>query len=268
MSMQMLKSLHRRAIGLTNDNQVLGQMGFVAGGDGKPAIVLPGAPDTVAIFDDFLGDAVNTAWVQGVSDTGQATTVPLGVAGGVARMLSSATSVQTPVGGAQQLGTGAQFKANAGRLRMSARLKIATLLGNNVFVGFSDTGGAEIAVYDTGGGIITPAGDYAGFLKAGGAAATNLTWRAVAGKAGADQVAAPSPARTPVANVYDVLEVAVDANGHASFFINGAPVAQIQNALTPTVAMAGGVWRANTEGAADAVDVDYLNVSGARDTGE
>ena len=275
MSMNLLKSLHRRALGLTRNDQVLGRGGFVAGGEGKPVIVLPG-PDTVAIFDDFLGDLVGDEWIAGSSDTGQATntgvlaTSAVSATNGIYRMTSSASSTQTPAGGAQSINGPPNWKANQGRVRFGARVKIADLTKNNVFVGLTDTGGTEMAVYDTGGGIITPAADYVGFLKGGGAAAAgdSLTWRAVAGKAGTDQSATTGV--TPVANVYDVLEVELPGSdgGVANFFINGKPVAAfITAAVTATAALAGGVWRANTEAAADAVDVDWINISAARDTG-
>jgi hypothetical protein len=289
MSMNLLKSLNRRLLGLTHNGQALAREGFVSGGEGRAVIVHP-APDTVAVFDDFQEgtdtgsgtDALSKfrvgPWIKGFSDTGQ--TVPAtgvvgtsvsGLTNGVYRMTSSASSTQTPVGGAQSINSPPRWKANMGRLRFGARVKIADLAKNNVFVGFTDTGGAEIPVYDTGASaILTPAADYAGFLKGGGAGATatGLTWRLVAGKAGTDQVATTSI--TPSTNVYDTLEVEVSSDGGAvTGYINGKPVAKItSDAVTATTALAAGVWRANTEAAADAVDVDWMNVSAARDTGE
>lgn len=275
MSMDILKSIRGRLFGLSANEQAMARGGFVGGGNGKPAIVLPGAPDTVAVFDDFLGDLVGDEWIVGSSDTGQTGTGVLATSAvsatnGVFRLTSSASSTQTPAGGAQSINTPPNWKANQGRVRFAARVKIADLAKNNVYVGLTDTGGTELAVYDTGGGVITPAGDYVGFLKGGGAGATgnSLTWRAVAGKAGTDQIATTGV--TPTANVYDVLEVELPGSdgGVANFYINGKPVAQFTSAaVTPTVALAGGVWRANTEAAADAVDVDYINISAARDTG-
>jgi hypothetical protein len=275
MSKSMLKGVHRRALGIGVNDQVMAPYGIETGGDGKPTIVFPG-PDTVALFDDFLGDLVGGEWIAGSSDTGQATgtgvlaTSAVSATNGVYRMTSSASSTQTPAGGAQSINGAPNWKANQGRVRFGARVKIADLAKNNVFVGLTDTGGTELAVYDTGGGVITPAGDYVGFLKGGGAAAAgaSLTWRAVAGKAGTDQIALTGI--TPTANVYDTLEVDLPGNdgGTAVFYINGKSVASFSvNAVTPTVALAGGVWRANTEAAADAVDVDWINISAARDTG-
>ena len=296
MTMSILKGIHRRALGLGKDSEVMARGGFIAGGEDKPVIVFPG-PDTVAVFDDFIGTTLDApgdtgdihyrygAFTIGFSDTGQVIpqqgpSAPAShFTNGVFRLTSSATSVQTPVGGAQSLNTPAVWKANQGQfagvggkpLRFGARLKIATLAGNNVFAGFTDSGGTELPVYDTGAaaGIITPAADYAGFLKGGGAGAptASLAWRLVAGKAGVDQVATTSI--TPTTNVYDTLEVEVSSDGGAvTGYINGKPVAKItSDAVTSTVALAGGVWRANTEAAADAVDVDWINISAARDTG-
>src|SRR5688572_22693803 len=68
MSVPVLKGIHRRALGLTKDDQVIAQAGFVAGGDGRPAIVFP-SPDTVAIFDDFMTDLSGTG---AAVDTGAA----------------------------------------------------------------------------------------------------------------------------------------------------------------------------------------------------
>lgn len=273
MSMSVLKGIHRRMLGITHNDQVIARSGFVAGGSDKPAIVLPGNPSYCAMFEDFLGDLVPDEWIVGSSDTGQATgtgnvaTSAVSATNGVYRMTSSASSTQTPAGGAQSINTPPNWKANQGELRFGARLKIATLAGNSLYVGLTDTGGAEIAAYDTGGGIQTPAGDYVGFICSGEASATEQAWRGVAGKAGTDQSVTLSV--TPTANTYDVLECSVDASGNnAKFWVNGVLKGHIQsNAVTPTVALAGGVWRANTDGAADAVDVDWIAISALRDTG-
>lgn len=271
-------SLHGHRAFVTPDNLLVGQNGIAAGGRDKPLIVLPGAPDTVALFDDFLGDALDSAWIVGTSDTGQATpasgvlaTSAVSATNGVFRMTSSATSTQTPAGGAQSLNGAPNWKANQGRLRFGVRLKTAVLAGNTVFAGYTDTGGTEIAAYDTGGGIITPAADYVGFIWSGEGGSTQQAYRCVAGKAGVDQVATPAgSAITPTANVYDVLEIELPGvdGGAATFYVNGKAYAQIASAaITPTVALAGGVWRANTDGAADAIDIDWINMSAGRDTG-
>jgi hypothetical protein len=274
MSRQMLKGVHRRSIGIGNDGQMMAPQGLETGGDGKPTIVFP-SPDNVAWFDDFMGDTFAAEWVQG-GDTGQnfqsvlAGTSVSGFTNGVFRMTSSASVTQTPQGGAQSLNSPPMWKANQGRLRFSARLKTGVLAGNTVFAGFTDTGGDEIGAFDTGGGILTPADNYVGFIWSGEGGATQQAYRCVAGKATVDQVGTPSTSITPTANVYDVLEIELPGNdgNTANFYINGKPYAQIPSAaVTATTALAGGIWRANTDAAADAIDIDWMNISAARDTG-
>lgn len=274
MSKEMLKGIHRRSLGITADDQVQAPFGVVAGGDGKPTIVLP-SPNTVAIFDDFLGDLAAAEWIIG-GDTGQIAQSVVsgnsttGFTNGVFRLTSSASVTQTPAGAAQSINTPPHWKANQGRLRFGARLKTGVLAGNSVFVGFTDTGGAELGVFDTGAGIQTPADNYVGFIWSGEGGATQQAYRCVSGKAGTDQVGTPSSSITPTANVYDVLEVELPGvdGGTANFYVNGKPYAQIaSNAVTATTALAGGVWRANTDAAADAIDIDWINIAAARDTG-
>lgn len=291
MTGSMLKGIHRRALGLTPNNETLSRRGFAAGGEDKPFIALPGNPDIVAIWEDFTGHQngdtgamtlrYGTNLIIGFSDTGQVVPAQGPVApashfaNGVFRMTSSATSGQTPVTGAQSLNTPAVWKANQGQftnipLRFGTRLKTNTLAGNTVFAGFSDTGGTEIGAYDTGGGIITPAGDYAGWIWSGEGAAAQQAYRFVTGKAGTDQVGTVvGTAITPTAGVYDVLEVQVSPDGNvATGYINGLAKAQVLSAaLTSTVALGAGVWRANTDAAADAIDIDWMAISGSRDTG-
>jgi hypothetical protein len=275
MSKEMLKGIHRRALGISAEDQVLAPFGFIAGGDGKPAVQIADGL-TVALFQDFLGPSdtgVPTKyadiWSIGTSDTGQAVPASAAVAitNGAFRLTSSATSTQTPEGGVQCISGPVTWKANQGRLRYGTRLKIATLAGNSVFAGLTDTGGCELAAYDTGGGILTPAADYAGFICSGEGGATQQAWRLVAGKAGVDQAATTGV--TPVANTYNTLEVAISQDGNVvTGYIDGKAVASITSAgITPTVALAPTVQRANTDGAANAVDIDWIGTSAARDTG-
>jgi hypothetical protein len=275
MSMEMLKSIHRKAAGISNNDQLMAPSGLVGGGDGNPAVPFPDGR-TVAAFQDFLG-ASDTGvptkyadiWTIGFSDTGQSIppSAAVAITNGAFRLTSSATSTQTPEGGVQCISGQPIWKANQGRLRYGSRLKIATLAGNSVFAGFTDTGGCEMPAYDTGGGILTPAADYAGFICSGEGGATQQAWRLVAGKAGVDQSATTNV--IPVANTYNTLEVAISQDGNVvTGYIDGKAVASISSAgITPTVALSPTVMRANTDGAANAVDIDWIGASAARDTG-
>lgn len=287
MTMAILKGLHRRALGITHENQVIARSGFVAGGEDKPAILFP-APDTVAIFEDFIGQLAGdtgelttrygTQFIVGFSDTGQL--VPRqgpnapasNFSGGVFRLSSSATSAQDPQAGCQSLNTPAVWKPDAGQfsgrpLRFGTRLKTNTLAGNTVFAGFTDSGGTEIGAFDTGSGIQTPAADYAAFIWSGEGGATQQAYRLVTGKAGVDQSA--TTGITPTAGVYNTLEIEVSPDGSiVTGYIDGVAKAQITSAaVTSTVAYGAGIWRANTDAAANAIDIDWIAISGSRDTG-
>src|SRR3989304_3665665 len=108
MSINFPKGLNKRFVGSPQNDRVGPRAGFVAGGEGKPVIVFP-APDTVAIFDDFLGDLVADEWIAAVTDTGQTTAVfgtsAVSATKGVVRLKSSATAPQTPVTGPPSLNT-------------------------------------------------------------------------------------------------------------------------------------------------------------------
>lgn len=286
MSVSMLKGVHRRALGISKDDQVMAPSGFVAGGDGKPAIVGP-APDTVAYFEDFLGDTVAGELNYFEGDTGASGTLLAGT-NGIFRILLSASGAMTPAGGAG-LNMGAlNWKANqgygrgAGRLRMGARVRLPKVVSHgvdtgigSVFVGFTDTTAAEFPIYDTGAaaGPISPAADAVGFLWG---ARADTGWTAVSAKSTAgdsgDQQALTGV--VPVQGKWTTLEVEIsrgisDTGGQAVFYIDGVPRARINSpvksdvALTPVIAICGLQANANT----NLVDIDYIAVSAPRDSG-
>lgn len=288
-------SLHGQRAYVTTDDKIVAKGGFAAGGSAGPAtnkggnIVFP-SPSTVAVFDDFLGPTSNNPafdtggdliafsqdwipaahWQHGFQDSGMLLSKPA-IVGGVARLTSSASSGQTPITGAMSLHGERNWKADAGGLRMAGRVKIETLAGSIVYFGFTDTGGGELPIYDTGAAastVLSPAADAAGFLYSGALEATTLgrtTWRVVGAKAGTDQDSASSV--TPTANVYDVLEVNVDTSGNATYYINNKLVTTLSNAVTATVGLAPHFGFAHVEAAAKYADLDWINVSGDRDTG-
>lgn len=138
MSVPILKGIHRRVLGLSKDDQIIGRNGFVAGGEEKPGIVLPGSPDTVAVFDDFIGDTgrairgnTDELWRAIDGDTGTDTgsnIVVTPATGGVLRI----TNGDTPKADARLGITGSlSWKGNQGAgpddrkngLRFGVRLK-------------------------------------------------------------------------------------------------------------------------------------------------
>jgi len=293
MSMSILKGIHRRMLGIGVRDEVIARSGFVAGGEDRPAIVLPGNPDTVAFFDDFLGDLVADEWaaVEG-SDTGTNAGLVTGT-GGVYRITDSVTvagSAPEVRLGALTQGLFKNWKANMGagsmktdrRLRLTARATDSSLTRavdggrTHAFIGFSDTGGAEFPAFDTGAGVISSAADLVGFMfSPGGDTGWSLvSVKSTAGDSG-DQLVVPGPSYGPSANAYTTLEVEVrsglsDTGGRAHFWIDGKKVGTIDSpvgsaiALTPWLG-AFGQDTGNTAG--KSFDIDYVAISGNRDTG-
>lgn len=286
MSISILKGIHRRMLGISQDDQVVARSGFVAGGEDRPAIVLPGSPDHVAVFDDFLGDLVGDEWAFVEGDTGYTGAIQTGT-NGVFRILGSETQAVAPDTAAAALTGGLvkNWKANqggpkAGRLRLTARVKLEVVSRTaeagrtHMFVGFSDSGGAEMPAYDTGAGIITAAADAVGFLfsPGGDTGWTLVGAKSTAGDSG-DQSVVAGASYGPSANTYTTLEVEVrsgnsDTGGAAHFWIDGKKVGRIDSPVGSAIAMTpwiGGFIQ--DTGAAQFIDIDYVAVSAPRDTG-
>jgi hypothetical protein len=288
MSVTKQVSLHGKRAYLTKDDQVVARNGFVAGGDAKPAIVLPGSPDTVAIFDDFLGDTgrplragTDFNWRVLDGDTGTDTGSNVVIAPGTSGILRI-TGGDTPVDQVKMGITGAlQWKGNQGSiptdtkngLRFGCRLKLGEIkdTGNSraaVWVGFTDTIAAEAPVIDTGGAIVSTASNAVGIgLGSGG----DTGWVAYA--VNGDTEATPVVLDTgPTAGVYDTLEIEVhhgvsDTGGTATFYVNGQVAGSIAAPIAMNVALAPQVLLWSDTGGGQQLDVDWINVSAPRDTG-
>lgn len=286
MSISMLKGIHRRHLGISHDNETVAKDGLITGGDDKPSIVFP-SPDRVAIFDDFLGDLIADEWAVVQGDTGVTAGVLTTATNGLVRLKTSDSATIHTTNGALTQGLFKNWKANqgapkTGRLRMSARIK-SSVVGTtaatgrtHLFVGLCDSGGAETPAYDTGAGVISNAADLVGFLYS--PTGENSDWTAIAAKSTAgdsgDQLVATG--KTPASNTYTTLEVEVrsgpgDTGGTANFWIDGTPVGQISSPVGSAIAMTPhiGIWAQDTGFQADNyLDVDYVNISALRDTGE
>jgi hypothetical protein len=244
-------------------------------------IVLPGSPGTVAVFDDWTGHVGDTGavrgweFVNGDNDTGATGGVNYTSAtNGVVR-LNWATSAQPGVAHNVGLSTNAMknWKANQGNLRFAARVKFVSLTAVQAYIGFSDSGGADMPAYDTGtnaaAGFLSNMTEGIGFMYTNAGSVT--TWRGVATKGDADQsmTASVSTVPSPTTNTYDVLEIQLsqDSGQNADFFINGAHVGMVANPLDAAVALAPGFWLCGTDTGTIQLDVDWVNVSANRDTG-
>jgi hypothetical protein len=161
------------------------------------------------------------------------------------------------------------WKANQGNLRFAARVKMPSLATVNAFIGFSDSGGADMPAYDTGTNaaatFLSNMTEGVGFIYGPGGAST--AWRGVATKGDADQHLATG--KSPTANVYDVLEIQLssDSGQRADFFVNGEHVGKIDNPLDAAVGLAPGFWIFSNDTGTTQLDIDWVNVSANRDTG-
>ena len=275
-------SLHGRRLYLSVSDKLVSKGAFASGGESSigrqgGSVVLPGSPDTVALFDDFL--ASDTGQLGGWSrvnadvDTGASNAVSrLSVTNGVMRASFQGTPVNSPAGvvGFTKYLT-KNWKPNQGNLHFAARVKIPTLASVNAFVGLSDSGGADMPAYDTGdaGGIpITNMADGIGFMYSNLGSVT--TWRAVTARSVAtdsgDQTV--NTGITPTANTYDVLEFDMSDSGNAAVFkVNGALVGRLEAPVEAKTALVPGVWVFGSDTGTIQVDLDWINVSANRDTG-
>ena len=275
------KSLHGQEVYDTTDAQLVAKGGFVAGGQKSVgnkggSIVLPGAPGTVADFDDFLGDLVDDRWTFAEVDTGAdiTGTVVAGMNGNF-RIAIAGTAPHAPSSyGLINTGLFPQWKAKQGNLRFATRIKMSDLTGANVFAGFADTGVSQVPVYDTGGGSGTPlanASNAVGFLYSGGAGSPSTAWRGVA--VNADTVATPVDGSTPSDNVYTVLELEFGDTGAGKdgdvvyFKQDGVNIGSISSPVVATRAMVPVISAFQTEAQTINTDIDWINFSADRDTG-
>jgi len=278
MSKQMLKGLHRRALGISPDDEVMAPFGLISGGDGEATIVHP-SPSKAAIFDDFLGDVVADEWSALEGDTGHTQAIQAGT-GGVYRLANSATATATPAGG-QSLVSALNWKANqgpggaSGELRLAARVKVSDYAVGSVFVGFTDNVSFEMPAYDTGGGVITPAADCVGLLigenNVLGSGWTGVSAKSTAGDSGDQSVLLDTGA--PTNNKYQDLELVVsrgisDTGGQVTFFIDGVNKGYLSSPIASNVALTPVIAVMDVDAAgAPIVDIDWINVSAPRDTG-
>lgn len=281
-------SLHGLRAFLSAQDDLVGKSTIATGGENKPSIILPGSHDYSALFDDFLGDLIGDEWTYVEGDTGYSNAIQTGT-NGVTRITGSETNGVSPAEcAAITQGLMKQWKADMGpgsmktdrRLRMSVRLKFDSISRaaeggrTYVYAGFGDSGGAEFPVYDTGAGMISNAADLVGFVfGAGGDTGWSLVAaKSIAGDSG-DQLVVAGSSYNPVANTYQTLEVEVrsglsDTGGQAFFWINGKLVGRIASPVASTVALTPwiGTWCQDT-GYAQTLDIDYVGLSGRRDTG-
>lgn len=280
MSRTILKGLHRRAIGIGNDDEILAPKGIATGGDGTPSVFLP-SHDYVTLFDDFQ-DTGAGGWVFVKGDTGTVTAgAVLTGANGNYRLQNESAPLPAPTENlAITQGLLKNWKANMGgpkngRLRMAARIKFPSVARadhrQHVFVGFSDSGGAEMPAYDTGAGVISNAADLVGFIFSPGG---DTGWSMVSAKSTAgdsgDQLAVAGVG--PSANQYTTLELEVrsgisDTGATAHFWVDGVKKGAISSPVNSATALTPWIGFFDQDTGGEYLDIDYVHIAAPRDTG-
>ena len=145
-----------------------------------------------------------------------------------------------------------------------------------MFAGFSDSGAlgaGTFPIYDTGAsdtGGIAAVSNAVGFLF-GENADTGV--RGVSARDGATGRQAVTLTTTaPTVNKYQVWELELtrgisDTGGQVNFYIDGALKGSISSPLASNEPLVPGVWVMASDTGAPVIDVDWIGVSGPRDTG-
>jgi hypothetical protein len=268
--MRALTSLHGRTLGLAAEGtegatkgkrKLVSDGGFVAGNHGNQ-IVLP-SPDTVALFDDFLGDLLADEWNAVESDSDAAQAVLAGGIGGVLRLTSGNDDANgTQATDASGVTSYLNWQALNGGLRMQARIKVSRITDAYIFVGFTDVITVELPVISAASAntLTTNASDGCGFMFDTNMDADN--WWLVGVAANTDATA-QNTGVAPVADDYETLAIEITSAGVATFYRNGAAIGTaMTGAVTPATDLTPCVYVSNADGtSAVTLDIDYINVS-------
>lgn len=289
------KSIFGTKVGQIDDGSLVGVDGLAAGGNGRPLMRVP-SDGYAAMLDDFLPNniAADTAnaglffnYREG-TDTGWTGLVSATLPHGVVYIKPDAVVLAgsaAPTHGAGITGK-AIWKAgmgpgNVGSLRLVARVKIPTVSRNapnreSIFVGFTDNAAYEMPIYDTGVGSISAAADAVGFILG---SRSDTGWigasvKSTANDSGDQQVVL---FKNPSSNIWTTLELLVqrgngDTGGKAYFFVDGELRGSIDSPVATDTPLAPAIYAmledTGLSGTAGGVLVDYVMVSGTRDTGD
>jgi hypothetical protein len=253
MSKGILQSLSGRRLGLASDRSLVAPYGVRVGGCGKQ-IRLPGL-DWEGEWYDFGGDVLPDQ-VNFVEGTGTAATFAV-VAGrpSHADLVTGATAGSVAADIAI-LNTMLSYQADSGGLSFLTRLTLSALTTISVFAGFTDDKTtAEAPIFAASGTTFTTtATDAVGFLF--DSTLTAAYWHQTGVKNNTDATHA-SLGVAPTAATYQWLQVDVDADGNAMFFVNGLQVGpKLASAVTKTVAMTPvvAVWPRTTSARTISID--------------
>lgn len=221
----------------------------------------------VRLFDDFLGDAVDSRWsaAQGTDGQGAIAAVVAGAAGGAVRLTAGDTV--TVAESLSSLTHGLNWKANQGGLVFEAKVTPVSSVANVAyFIGLTDTLATttleEPATLATA-TITYNAADAVGFLYDTGATTDVFYGVAVKATAGTAFASAVVGA-LPVAGTAITFRIELDSTGAASFYADGVLLGTIAAAVTATVALTPIVSVMARTTTVKSIDVDYIDVKALR----
>lgn len=214
----------------------------------------------VRCFDDFNRPVIDTnRWVAGSTNSATAFAINAQTNGVLRGTVTNNSSNDLSV----VYGSLNYQADDAGPLVFEARCSIITSLSQLIFIGLSDEATNERPIDYNGGTLTTTATDAVGFYYAGGEA--SATWRYGGVKNGTDSAHAAAPSRlNPVAATFQTFRIVVNADGAASFFINGEVVKEnVASCVTVTTSLMP-YFSITDDGAAGSLDVDYVYVEKGR----
>lgn len=219
----------------------------------------------VRLFDDFLGDSYNTFnWSVPVAGSGVAPAIQV-LPNGVIRNTvtnNSSNDLSSLVGEVI-------YRANAGGpLIFEARVTYQTSLSVFSFIGLTGTKPSttvtDIPMNTNGGTFTTGHANAVGFMYTGGSGGAAV-WQCAGVKAGADTAITAAGSRfNPVLATYQTLRIVVNADGAASFYINGEIIVEnLANAVTASTLLTPAICLTD-DGAAGSLDTDYVHINCGR----
>lgn len=231
------------------------------------AFDLPG-PSKVVLFDDFLGDSINTdlyTFTEGTDSATSTAAIVNSAVNGVLRLTTGDAGTGYAADAEQMTGY-RQWKANQGNLVFEAKVALSAITTCQVFLGFTDDEATlEIPIDSAGAAntITTTATDAVGFFF--DTDMTDDTWW-IAGVANNVDATHQNTTFAPVASTYETFRIEVGTDGSAVFFRNGLQVGtRMTGAVTPTVALCPVITVSKLSVAASmTMDIDYLHVSADR----
>lgn len=252
--------------GVSNDALVLGAYSGQATFYGWRGLryALGGNPDQFSYFDDFVTPGLSAAaapWQADAGSTGAHTTDAAGLAGGVLVGTTAATDNDHLT-----LALSTTLSVANGWVFFDTRVQLPSIAGIEVEFGLNDalSEAAGVAFSDhTVAGATAVAEDAAVFAFSTEDSIT--TWHVnTVRDAATDVVQAVNTGTTVEAATWYQLGVAIDSSGNAFFYIDGARVATIENAVATDALLTPWLTVASDGGDAKAVNIDYVGVSAVR----